>query len=170
MNGDGPFEILTRAQFDKMIPRWASSPRPRINQDRLRQLANPRRRMLTGELARALVTLINALGKNRKRISSGQIEEEKPAADPLIVLRWSMKDPTAQIMDDFYEDLWQTGEEAHHFAALEFNTKAKGYANMLREFLRGTEALFEILSAMLGVVRVLNSSKTIADRYAVGDF
>jgi PRTRC genetic system protein F len=132
-------EILTRAEFDKAIPPWASRPRERIKPAGLKRIAKGR-----GKAARVAAAVL-ALHAVRGNYESD--DEGRRLWPPAQALRWSKHDLVSmRLLDDLGEQVFQSGEELQSFLEFRFADTDADMAG-LQPFLRTAEKSLRALQA-----------------------
>lgn len=111
--GEDPadYEILPRKLFDKVIPRWASTPRERIKVGKLRAIA--KRRGLAGQVAAAVLDL------HKLDCSFEGSDDGRRYWPPAAALCWRASDRvTMRLIDDLGNDYFDSGEYIEHFTEI----------------------------------------------------
>lgn len=118
-NGDDPddFEMVTRGEFDRAIPRWVSEPRQRISARRLQQLAaqgSGKAQRVAGALHRLALARRSDNWPERLSISYDRTVILRAA-----MLRWGPNDPMFRIADDFRNLVMEMDEDVfEHFSEI----------------------------------------------------
>lgn len=139
--GEDPedMEILTRDQFDRAIPRWASSPRERIKPAGLKRLAKGRSH--AARVAAAVLALHTVRGDYESD------DQGRRLWPPTQALYWSQRDDVSlRLLDNLGEQVFESGEELQAFTEFRFFNSDAETAG-LKPFMRDAEKSLRALQA-----------------------
>lgn len=139
--GEDPkeIEVLTRAAFDKALPRWATMPKPRIKTAALKRIAQGKR--YTARVAAAVLALHAVRGTYQAD------DEGRRLWPPAQALYWSRRDNISlRLLDNLGNDVFESGENLECFAGFGFHNDAAAMAG-LKPFLRSAEKSLRTLRA-----------------------
>ncbi len=147
--GEGEtWEGITRAEFDRALPGWATRPQERIKPRALRALAR-RQKGLAGKVAAATLDLL-ALGGEFEPLEDGH-----RYWPPAQILVWGPRDRvTYRILDDFGNFFFQSGEYVEDFASFEIADPSLAVTNF-EGFLATTEKTVRTLRAADRVLQLI---------------
>lgn len=156
-DGEDPddIEIMTRAQFDRHIPAWASNPRSVLKPAPLARLATRRPEHFTGRAAAALGELIAAVRRRGVAESRDANDEWLPTMPPALFLRWTGRDAMPRVFDDYAHEIAQCGDYETAWATLEASPTDVSTAPVnfaLREWMKRVEPLLGVLRALDALV------------------
>lgn len=144
------YEILTRAEFDRVFPKWAHAPKERIKPKALRAIA--RRNTLAGRVAKATLFLHEHRGEYKPR------EEGQRTWPPALVLAWGKKDYlTVRLIDDLGNDFFESGDYEETFMQLDFIPDVNAGA-AIKPFLADAEKQIATLRAVDSLVQLLKGA------------
>lgn len=154
----GDFEIVTRAQFDKAIPLWASKPKQRITPENLRGIDG--NASWSKSRTRRVATLLSRLAD--WHADKTQWPDPLPIPDDLVILRaatlmWSDRDPMLRIADDFGNLAMEHGEYCEHFSEANFiAAHARTRAAERQEITDAWRDHFAHLAKVIHIMRIVD--------------
>lgn len=158
LQGD-TYDGLTRAEFDRAIPRWASHPRPRLSGKAIKALCRLPATSNTGRVARALLTLIGAIAENAPRIETGPANGEGlPVFPPAVVLHWHKTQIIGRVFDDAADYFMESGEYAEKLAQ-SLMLAGDDLAKNLRTFLDGVTPMLQIVRTIDQLLDLIKDSR-----------
>jgi hypothetical protein len=156
----------------KGIPEWARRPHRILDAATLASLANPKRTMHTGRLARAIVGLRDVLSTHHAKV---RLPNRKLGRLCALGLSWekaSFSSLTRHVYDNW---LWRgarvRGTPGAWYASAQIADTSPGLAEGIAEFFAGIEPIFQILAATQKVVDELvekDSASIAAQKVADG--
>lgn len=160
-DGEDPadFEIVTRAEFDKAIPLWASVPRQRIKPKDLRGLDG--NAPWSKSRTRRVATLLSRMAD--RHADKAVWPDPLPMPDGADIflraatLMWSDRDPMLRIADDFGNLAMEHGEYCEHFSEANFiAAHARTRAAERQEITDAWRDHFAHLAKVIHIMRIVD--------------
>lgn len=150
-DGEDPkdIEVLTRAQFDRTLPAWATEPGERIKPPRLKKIAAGRG--LAARVATAVLGLIEVRGHHEAS------EDGCRLWPPVQVLCWGPSDRvTLRLADSLGNMLSECGEYIENFAETSIDNSPYD-SGRLHAFMRDAEKPLRALRAADRILQLIGS-------------
>ena len=144
--------ILTRAEFYKQIPRWATEPEER---QKPKALDNIARHWKKPRLVKDVAAAVLALHECRAAPFQGR-EDGVRVLPPAQLLTWRKNDTiSARLFDDFANMLWESGETTEDFAELHLRGSTGQWSTDLAAFMATIEPMLRTLRAADRVLQLI---------------